>query len=449
MTQSPVQINGLNHYYGVGALRRQVLFDIEAEISPAEIVILTGPSGSGKTTLLTLIGALRSTQQGSLMVLGNELRGADEKVLTNTRRQIGYIFQSHNLLEALTAQQNVMTAMFDTQSSSKSDMKWRAARALEDVGLGDRLDAHPSELSGGQRQRVAIARALASEPRLLLADEPTASLDRETGREVVKLLRALAVSQRVAVILVTHDTRILDIAERILSLEDGRLSSLMSVVASSTERGLEQLVRSLERGELLQRLAGLDHRQFHELVDEVADETRRLLALTNLLQGPAFDSVAAQIDQAFSNHIAEHLDAEEVVLYFIDPDDGSMHRHSGVVPGEIVGRGIPSGRGIVGQVIASGQPLIIQDASQYSHFDAAIDGKDSCSIVAVPVVDSDANVFAVLQVRSSTGGKVLGRADQSELEELAVSLGVLLESWWRMGCDCRRRTLVMQEACCP
>jgi putative ABC transport system ATP-binding protein len=449
MTQSPVQITGLSHYFGEGKLRRQVLFDIETEISPAEIVILTGPSGSGKTTLLTLIGALRSAQQGSLQVLGNELRGADEQVLTKTRRQIGYIFQSHNLLEALTAQQNVMAAMFNTHGSSKSVLKQRAARVLEEVGLGDRLGAHPSELSGGQRQRVAIARALASEPRLLLADEPTASLDRETGREVVQLLRNLAVSQEVTVILVTHDNRILDIAERILSLEDGRLSSLMSVVASSTERSLEQLVRSLERGELSQRLAGLDHRQFHQLMDEVADETRRLLALTNLLQGPAFDSVAAQIDKAFRAHIAEHLDAEEVVLYFFDPEDKTMHKHGSAGPGEAMGRRFSADRGIVGQVAASGQSIIIQEAWLHRHFDAAIDGEYSRSIVAVPVSDSKAQVFATLEARSSHEGKVFSQADQLELEELAGSLGVLLESWWRMGCDCRRGSVALQHECCP
>jgi putative ABC transport system ATP-binding protein len=146
MSARPVTIRGLNHFFGNGDSRRQVLFNIDTEINPAEIVILTGPSGSGKTTLLTLIGALRSAQEGSLVVLGNELRGADEKVLTASRRQIGYIFQSHNLLEALTAQQNVMAAMLD--DASLSDRERRAVQALGDVGLGDRLQAHPSTLSG-------------------------------------------------------------------------------------------------------------------------------------------------------------------------------------------------------------------------------------------------------------------------------------------------------------
>ena len=145
---------------------------------PGEIVILTGPSGSGKTTLLTLIGALRAAQEGSLTVLGQELRGASERTLVSVRRQIGYIFQLHNLLDALTATQNVDDGAQRDSRLSRAAARARAREMLESVGLGDHAGTYPDQLSGGQKQRVAIARALAGRPRIILADEPTASLDR-------------------------------------------------------------------------------------------------------------------------------------------------------------------------------------------------------------------------------------------------------------------------------
>jgi putative ABC transport system ATP-binding protein len=176
----PIVIERLDHYFGRGALRSQVLFDISAEVRPGEIVIATGPSGSGKTTLLTLIGALRTVQAGSVQLWGIELCGARANVLKLARRQIGYIFQSHNLLEALTARQNVELALRVRGGLSRKEVRSKCTAALEAVGLGDKAEARPRELSGGQRQRVAIARAVVARPRVLLADEPTASLDNAT-----------------------------------------------------------------------------------------------------------------------------------------------------------------------------------------------------------------------------------------------------------------------------
>lgn len=218
-----IDIQNLNHYFGQGKLKKQVLFQINLKITEGEIVILTGPSGSGKTTLLSLIGGLRSVQEGSLQHFEKELRGASEEQLVQTRRQIGYIFQAHNLLPFLTARQNVQMSIELQEHLGGRETEERAALILEKVGLGHRIDYYPDSLSGGQKQRVAIARALAGNPPLVLADEPTAALDSKTGRDVVNLMQRLAKEQRRTIVLVTHDNRILDIADRIVHMEDGRL----------------------------------------------------------------------------------------------------------------------------------------------------------------------------------------------------------------------------------
>ena len=221
----PVAIAGLTYAFGEGELRRPVLRDVSLEIRAGEIVLLTGPSGSGKTTLLTLIGALRAMQEGRCTVLGQELLGATEDQRVLLRRRIGFIFQQHNLLGFLTARQNVAMSLELDPRTTETERLARAGALLEAVGLADRADALPSKLSGGQRQRVAVARALAGSPGLILADEPTAALDRVSGQEVVHLLRDLARSRGVPILLVTHDPRILDIADRIIEMEDGRILS--------------------------------------------------------------------------------------------------------------------------------------------------------------------------------------------------------------------------------
>lgn len=216
-------VTHLSHYYGSHDLQRQILFDINLEIQPKEIVILTGPSGAGKTTLLTLLGGLRSVQEGSIQFLGQELRGATDARLVRLRRQIGFIFQSHNLLPFLTARQNVQLAfeLFDNISEREAQIK--AEKMLQAMHLGEYLHYYPQKLSVGQKQRIAISRALVIEPKLILADEPTAALDSKTGRDVIELMQHLARKQNAAVLIVTHDHRILDCADRILSVEDGRL----------------------------------------------------------------------------------------------------------------------------------------------------------------------------------------------------------------------------------
>jgi putative ABC transport system ATP-binding protein len=219
-----VEVNQLRHYFGKGNLKKQVLFDINLQIGKGEIVLMTGPSGSGKTTLLTLSGGLRSPQEGSMRVLGVEMVGASKRQVIEVRKNIGYIFQAHNLLKALTAQQNVQMAGQLHSEMSTKEIKDRAIEMLDAVGLSDRKSYYPDNLSGGQKQRVAIARALMSHPKLVLADEPTAALDGKSGREIVEIMQKLAKEQGTTILMVTHDNRILDVADRIVHLEDGCLA---------------------------------------------------------------------------------------------------------------------------------------------------------------------------------------------------------------------------------
>ncbi|MFB2936625.1 DevA family ABC transporter ATP-binding protein [Aerosakkonemataceae cyanobacterium BLCC-F154] len=226
MLESPViEIKNLDHFFGKGQLKKQVLFDINLDIMAGEVIILTGPSGSGKTTLLTLIGGLRSVSDGSLKLLGKELCNASGKQLVEARRRIGYIFQAHNLHKSLTAQQNVQMGLELHREYSVGEMRSKSAEMLEFVGLGNRSNYYPEDLSGGQKQRVAIARALVSHPKIVLADEPTAALDKKSGRDVVNLMQKLAKEQGCTILMVTHDNRILDIADRIVHMEDGQLSN--------------------------------------------------------------------------------------------------------------------------------------------------------------------------------------------------------------------------------
>ncbi|MEH2438073.1 MAG: DevA family ABC transporter ATP-binding protein [Nostoc sp.] len=218
-----ISIQNLNHYFGQGALSKQILFDINLQINPGEIIILMGQSGSGKTTLLTLIGGLRSIQSGSLKVFGQELRKANNQQIIDIRRNTGYIFQAHNLLRFMTVSQNVQMSTELHSNFSKQEASAKSKAMLEAVGLSHKLNYYPDDLSGGQKQRVAVARALVSHPKLVLADEPTAALDSKSGRDVVELMQKLAKEQACTILMVTHDNRILDIADRIIQMEDGRL----------------------------------------------------------------------------------------------------------------------------------------------------------------------------------------------------------------------------------
>ncbi|MFM6341412.1 MAG: DevA family ABC transporter ATP-binding protein, partial [Dolichospermum sp.] len=206
-SETVISVSNLNHSFGKGALQKQVLFDINLEIKAGEIVIMTGPSGSGKTTLLSLMGGLRSAQSGSLQILGQEMSGASKGQLTKLRRQIGYIFQAHNLMSFLTAKENVRMSLELHENYFQGNINAKAIAMLDHVGLGEHINYYPENLSGGQKQRVAIARALVSHPKIVLADEPTAALDKQSGRDVVELMQLLAKEQNCTILLVTHDNR--------------------------------------------------------------------------------------------------------------------------------------------------------------------------------------------------------------------------------------------------
>jgi len=219
-----IRIEGVDFAYGQGPARYKVLFDISLDIPPGQLAVLTGPSGSGKTTLLTLIGGLRSLQKGRVEILGHDLSGLSARELVPVRRDIGFIFQMHNLFDSLTATENVRMAL-ELGSGSRDENRHAAHEILNELGLGNRLGSKPRMLSGGQRQRVAIARALANRPKLILADEPTAALDKESTRKVVALFKQMTVETGAAVLMVTHDHRIIELADRLIHMVDGRIAS--------------------------------------------------------------------------------------------------------------------------------------------------------------------------------------------------------------------------------
>lgn len=223
--RAPIVVRGLNHWFGEGEAAKQALFDIDVDIEAGKLITLVGPSGSGKTTLLTLIGCLRRVQEGSISLLGAELFGATEGQLVVHRRQLGFIFQAHNLHDSLTAMQNVRMGIEVHGAAAMQRWEEAAAQILTTLGLGDRLHYIPSRLSGGQKQRVAVARALVGNPEIILADEPTAALDKDTGLQVVQLLKRLGQERGTTTLMVTHDSRILDMSDRIIAMEDGRLVS--------------------------------------------------------------------------------------------------------------------------------------------------------------------------------------------------------------------------------
>ncbi len=221
-----IQVKDLHHAFVEGSATLEVLHGINAEFARGEICLIMGPSGSGKTTLLKLIGGQRAVQRGSIVIDGQELAGVRPRDLVGLRRKIGFIFQMHHLIEALTVVQNVQLPLSFDASHTGATSRARAMELLERVGIAEHAHKHPGHLSGGQKQRVAIARALVNQPSIILADEPTASLDGKTGHEIVELLQKLAKESGCTIVLVTHDERIRDIADRLVHLVDGRMDGV-------------------------------------------------------------------------------------------------------------------------------------------------------------------------------------------------------------------------------
>jgi len=225
MTDMAIQTQALDHFFGEGEARKQAIFDVNLEIERSKLTILMGPSGSGKTTLLTLMGCLRHVQSGSVTLLERELKGAGEAELVRLRRRLGFIFQAHNLHESLTATENVLMGLQVHGKGNAAKQMAAAHHMLRLVGLEDRLDYLPGNLSGGQKQRVAVARALVSNPDVIFADEPTAALDKVSGRNVVDMLKTMGRERGTTTVMVTHDNRILELSDRIITLEEVRVVS--------------------------------------------------------------------------------------------------------------------------------------------------------------------------------------------------------------------------------
>ncbi len=221
----PIIVRNLDYWFGKGQAKKQALFDINLEIHAGSLTALMGPSGSGKTTLLTLMACLRKLQCGSVSLLGHELFAMTEQQQVVVRRKLGFIFQAHNLHESLTALENVLMGLQVHGSGDVQKQKRAAIHILSMLGLAERIDYLPMNLSGGQKQRVAIARALVANPQVIFADEPTAALDKVSGRQVVEIIKNLGTQRNTTTLMVTHDNRILDLADRIITMEDGAIVS--------------------------------------------------------------------------------------------------------------------------------------------------------------------------------------------------------------------------------
>ena len=428
-----IHATGVSHHYGAGATHRQILFDINLEVEPGAIIILTGPSGSGKTTLLTLIGGLRAAQAGSLKVLGEELNGASQHRLGLVRRRIGYIFQGYNLLGALTAAQNVEMALTLDRGLSRRAARRHATAALEAVGLGHRVDHRPHHLSGGEKQRVAVARALAREPSLILADEPTAALDRQSGREVVEIMRRLAKERGAALVMVTHDNRILDLADRIVGLEDGRLSSFTTSVTGNTRHMIDTLTDYVRKGELTRRIGEMTPAHFIALVEHLTVEFQQFLQANEMSSRQAFDTMLEKVIEAFTFKIGQLLQAERVSLFVVDRARNELWSKVAQSQGEAALEiRIPLESGIAGRVARSGIAVNASDAYQLPDFDPSVDrrtGYRTKSLLCVPILGSDGHVFAVAELLNKNNGECFDATDEKGFNQFAEKIGVLLQSW--------------------
>jgi len=428
-----ISIRHVNHYFGDGELKKQVLFDISAEIVPGEIVLSTGPSGSGKTTILTLVGALRTVQEGSLRTMGRELAGASRRTLIDVRRNIGFIFQAHNLLDALTASQNVqMSLALERPKVSATDARKRSVEVLEQVGLGHRVDYYPSQLSGGQKQRVAIARALVHRPKIILADEPTAALDKKSGRDVVDLLQKLAKENQCAILLVTHDNRILDIADRILSLEDGRIVSFTVNAMETAGHIMTAFTKLHRKGDLAQHVANLDDQGFIKMLEQVTTEFSGFVRTVELANHIASESIFDEVLEAATIKVSQLLNADRATLYFVDRANGMIRskvaEHEGEEPLKIR---IPIGKGIAGRVAATGETQIIDDAWAHPDFNRDIDertGYRTRTLLCVPIFNRKNEVFAVAQLLNKKDGQPFTQADAERFSTFSKPLAVILEA---------------------
>ena len=365
-------------------------------------------------------------------MLGEELCGATEATLVRVRRSIGYIFQHHNLLDSLTVGDNVLTGF----PGVRGDAPERARELLRAVGLEDFIARHPDRLSGGQKQRVAIARALAAHPRIILADEPTASLDKQSGREVVSLIHGLAKQQGCAVLLVTHDNRILDIADRIVHLEEGRLTGFTEAVLANTQHMLATLAQVNRKGELAHQVRDLSAVAFTKLLEQVTGEARQFLQALDMSNSDTFESMLEQVLHAFTLKIGQLAAAERASLFLIDETRRELWSKVAQTDGErALEIRVPLGEGIVGHVARTGEPMNVPDVYASPLFRREVDestGYRTRSLLCVPILDRNGRPFAVTELINRNGGEPFNARDEAALREFAASIGVILESWYAM-----------------
>ena len=419
-----IRVRDLNHSFGKGALQKQILFDINTEIPAGEIVIVTGPSGSGKTTLLTIVSALRSVQDGSVEVLGLELNNARPSALERARREIGFIFQQHNLVASLSALQNVELGLRVSGRFKGPALRKRAEEYLNTVGLGERLKYKPEALSGGQRQRVAIARALASEPAILMADEPTASLDKQSGRDVVDHMKTLAKEHGTTILLVTHDNRILDIADRIVYLEDGRLSTFTDAVIDNSQ----QMMRVVADTKPMEG-AESSNFDFQYMLVETSLQAQRVLALKGRVNDMAFRSIMLEALQGATQSLLSLMNADLVLILLHDEEAGTLE----ALPASKLPPGLnklPADRGAAAATLESQSVVTITDTSSDPRYNAEIDqqlGMRTGTLISAPFSDREGKVFAVAQIRASTERGPFDDIDERNFRRFVDTIKIVIE----------------------
>jgi hypothetical protein len=283
---------------------------------------------------------------------------------------------------------------------------------------------------------VGIARALVNRPRIILADEPTASLDRRSGRDAVELIQRLCREEDVTVVMVTHDNRILDVADRILHLEDGRLVSFSDAVLSNTRHMMEMLALQNRKGDLLRQVTDLPLGEFTALLEQVTEEAENFLRVSEMAKDDAFESMLEQLLEAFSWKIGELLDADRASLFLLDEGRGELwSKVARDAQGEPFEIRIPRSSGIAGAVAATGHTENVSDAYADPRFDRSTDdetGYRTRSMLCLPLLDREDRLFGVAQILNRRDGKPFDRSDEERFGAFMRSIGVILLSWARM-----------------